>query len=61
MQILSINYPKQKDDEDKISLLVSNYDSVMRPEVESERKILKIEVKDLNKKVRHTASYKTQF
>lgn len=33
MKILSINYPKQKEDEDKLELLITSYKTKMRSKV----------------------------
>jgi hypothetical protein len=46
MKVLSIRYPKQKEDEEKLAYLSRNYHALLEGSVKAENKLIKIEAPD---------------
>ena len=61
MKILSVNYPKNEDEEKKISYLASAYDERIKPLIAESSTKLTLPAPDLKKSLRGSASIPLQF
>ena len=48
MRILSINYPKEKEDERYIQSLNDNYKRLLKPSIESDSQSIKLQMPDFS-------------